>query len=454
MSAKSLDVWLYGTHIASVQESRPGRLSLSWSADAVDRWGRGARLLSAKLSIGSPPPDPLVKVYLDGLLPEGNARVNQAMSAGIPPADTFALLEAYGRDTPGAAIFVPQGHGDPTRAGHYEPITMTEVADRLRRADEYQAADPHEAGESSTLPGMVPKITLHREGDSWLACKDGAPSTWILKRGGNLGVVGGDIIDTEVACLSLARQVGLTDINAEVVDFGTLRAIAVSRYDRTERMARIHQEDLAQGLGLNTGDPVRKFQWGGRMPTLRGAADILRLDGGNPDALLRLVAFSFLVGNTDMHAKNISFLRHDDGRVELSPAYDIAMHLHHEREGRRSALDIHGKFRMDEITIRDVVDEGRSWGLPSKRAQREVAEVVDQLRFALDTTDPGDHPGVPDRAWDVVLQRTLEASIALGTRGAESRHMPTTPRERRAAVSRTAAQPGQAPTRRGPRKPR
>ena len=52
----------------------------------------GDRLLSAKLTIGTTPVPPLVKAYLDGLLPEGNARVNHALTAGVAPDDTFGLI--------------------------------------------------------------------------------------------------------------------------------------------------------------------------------------------------------------------------------------------------------------------------------------------------------------------------------------------------------------------------
>ena len=44
-----------------------------------------------------------------------------------------------------------------------------------------------------------------------------------------------------------------------------MRAIVVSRYDRVVSdgpTERIHQEDLAQALGINTSDPERKFQRG------------------------------------------------------------------------------------------------------------------------------------------------------------------------------------------------
>lgn len=439
MARYPLDVWLYGTHIAMLRENTRGRLQLVWTEQAEQRWGSDARLLSAKLAVGTMPPTAVVGAYLDGLLPEGNARVNAAMTAGVAPDDTYALVRAYGRDTPGAAIFVPEGSPDPTRVGRYLPLTNADVADRLRRADSHQPATPSHTRESSTLPGMVPKITLHREGDQWYACKDGAPSTWILKRAEPADSPLADVIDTEAACLALARDMGLTTITAEVIDFGDVRAIAVSRYDRdtAAENSRIHQEDLAQALGLNTQDPNRKFQWGSRTPSLGAAAGVLRLDGGNPDDLLRLLTFSFLIGNTDLHAKNISFLRHADGRVALSPAYDIAMHLHRGRDNRRFAMDVNGRFLMDELTISDVVLEGERWGLPERRAHRVVNHSAASLGAALDRIDRSEHPGVTVAAWGTVSSRTSSALDMLAAAG-------------------LTAEPPRTPSgaKRGPRRPR
>lgn len=450
MSRDPLDVWLYGTRVAQLQEDRQDRISLIWTPEAEERWGYGARILSATLAIGSTPASALVRTYLDGLLPEGNARVNHAMTAGVPPDDTYALVRAYGRDTPGAAIFVAAGAPDPTHTGHYVALTDEEVADRLRRADEHQPASPKPTDESSALPGMVPKITLHRAGGRWQACKEGAPSTWILKRAGARDSGIADIIDTEVACLALARQLGLTSIDAELLDFGDVRAVAVSRYDRnpSHENARIHQEDLAQAVGLNTTDPNRKFQWGARMPSLAQAAHVLLLDGGNPDHLLRLVTFSLLVGNTDMHAKNISFLRYADARVALSPAYDISMHLHHPRDNRRLALDVNGRHRIEEVDVVDVVAEAQKWGIPPRRARRVVTETTRALDDALANVDRSLYPGVPPQAWDLVEQRT---AAALGSLAASDPSRPSTASSTSAGAVGT---PVVAPSsRRGPRRP-
>lgn len=432
MSRAALDIWLYGTHLASLSEDVRGRMVLTWTDAARDDFGEGSRVLSAKMPIGGRIVPALVRNYIDGLLPEGNARVNAALAAGAPPDDSFALIRAYGRDTPGAAQIVPEGHGDPSRAGHYEPLSLSEVAERVKNADKYSPADPTGAtGESSTLPGMVPKIVLHRvrssgeqgersAGESgWYACRDGAASTWIVKRAWSPDSGIGDVVDTEVLSLTLARRLGLTSIEAEILELDGVRAIAVSRYDRglDGRNPRIHQEDLAQAIGLDTRDPNRKFQWGSRMPSLRHAYDVLVEGGGDPAPLLRLATFSHLVGNTDLHAKNISFLRLPDGRVELSPAYDIAMHLHHPRENRRSALDVNGKHAMADIDVADLIAEGVSWGLTERRAGALVLGTARDLAAAIETEAPADHPGVSEEAWRVITERA----------GAAAGSMPLTP---------------------------
>lgn len=40
-----------------------------------------------------------------------------------------------------------------------------------------------------------------------------------------------------------------------------------------------------------------------------------------------------------------------DGTAVVSPAYDVAMHLHHDRRDPPTVIDINGEFHMDEITM-------------------------------------------------------------------------------------------------------
>ena len=188
-----------------------------------------------------------------------------------------------------------------------------------------------------------------------------------------------------------------------MLDLGDARAIAVQRYDRVEQ-GRLHQENLAQAIGLATADPERKFQRGRRLPSWRHAAEVVRAGGGALSRLARLVTFSYLVGNSDHHAKNTSFVRFVDGSVSVAPAYDIAAHLHHPGV-HVAALDIAGKRRFDELMLADVTDEIASWGVPAEMARAAVDDVLADLRQALAEVDRDLHPGVPPVAWHTLDRR-------------------------------------------------
>jgi serine/threonine-protein kinase HipA len=217
-------------------------------------------------------------------------------------------------------------------------------------------------------------------------------------------------VHTEVASLDLAHALGLTTIKAELIDFGGQLAIVVPRYDRfidaEGCIKRIHQEDGAQALGLNTDDPNRKFQYSRALPSLQKLAEVLRAGGSEPDKLLALTTFNLAIGNTDAHAKNISFIRASGGEVSLAPAYDIAMHLHHISANRRFAMNVNGKSGIDAITVDDLLAEAGHWPMPGRRAVLTVAQTLHNLWAELKTLDHSDYPGVPEAAFEVVEERT------------------------------------------------
>ncbi|MDR0626920.1 MAG: HipA domain-containing protein [Bifidobacteriaceae bacterium] len=402
-----LDAWLYGTRVARLERDGDSRIHWEWTPETTARWGGGSRVVSNFFPLGDPVHPLKPKVFLDGYLPEAGTRTSHAINAGVAPADTFGLIAAYGRDLAGALILVPEGETAEPPNPSYRPLATADVAERLRQAGRRTGHDSF-----SSLPGLVPKILLHRDGNQWYAPQGGAPSTWIIKRGHDQASPATDVIDTEVLCLRIARRLGLTNVDAEIIDFGDrLRGIAVRRYDRAVRanggIARLHQEDLAQAIGLNTDDPHRKIQRGAaRMPSLAHAAEVLIANGVEPDNLLRLTGFSHLVGNTDLHAKNLSYVHTATGRTALAPAYDIAMHLHLPRSTGEVALLVNGKARFNDIGWDDLVAEAESWGIPRDRANSLLVSLGEQFADALQAEHaPGNHPGVPDSAWNTAAKR-------------------------------------------------
>lgn len=130
----------------------------------------------------------------------------------------------------------------------------------------------------------------------------------------------------------------------------------IRRFDRKGNSGRVAVEDFAQLSGLD-----RSSKYDSSMERL---ADILDRYCTFPVVekvkLFERTLFSFLVGNEDMHLKNISLIRRE-GRVELSPLYDcLNTTIEFEAIGKKrsqieeTALPLHGRKR--NLTRSDLVD--------------------------------------------------------------------------------------------------
>jgi serine/threonine-protein kinase HipA len=107
-----------------------------------------------------------------------------------------------------------------------------------------------------------------------------------------------------------------------------LRDVGYNRVRTADGWARVHQEDFGQALGV---PPERKYQSEGG-PGTRDMARLLRRlsPGAEGDRALvdfvDAVAFNWLAGGTDAHAKNFSLLL-SGPQVRLAPLYDLVSAL-------------------------------------------------------------------------------------------------------------------------------
>lgn len=429
-----LDAWLYGVHVAVVRPAGAGRAVVEYTEQARQRWGVGSSVVAVQMPLSAKPPASVVAtMWLRGLLPEGRARTRLAERVGADPEDVLAFLAHYGRDTAGALVLVPQGDDPDQPDRPLVDLTDGQIARLLGQAEQAGAAD-----QFSSLAGLETKIVLTRTATGWSMPTPRAPSTHIVKLSRPAGSRTADLIDTEVAALALARYAGVGDVEAHLQTFDGARTIVVRRYDRIPEsgtVRRLHQEDTAQMLGLNTDDPIRKFQYGARLPSLAAIAVRLTSIGVPLERLLALTTFNVAIGNVDAHAKNISVLHLPDGRHRLAPAYDVAMHLHQGTGEERFAMDVSGVRNLNTLGAAQLIAEAVSWKVSRRRALAVVADTVERLGEGLRSIDRGAHPGVSDDAWRVVDARVAtlrdelhdDVSSSRPTRGRPTR--PDQPRE-------------------------
>lgn len=414
---RRLDVLLAGEHVATLTQA--GRLSpirCDYTAESLERWRGNTPLLSCSLPLvpGSQDPTP----FLEGLLPEGDARALIAADLRIVASDTWMLLHRLGRDVAGAVQVVPTDRHDVTVSPDVAPFTGSELADAVSRLP----ARPLDIRDDSelSLPGIQNKMTLVQlPGGGWGRPVGGYPSTHILKVEDRRFP---GLVELEAAALKLAAAMDLTTVDARHEEVGEVPCLIVSRYDRQVtdgRVRRVHQEDLCQAMAIDPsrsrGGRVKYERYGG--PSFRDAAVLLRrfaADGGQElRQLFRAMVFTVVIGNADAHGKNLSLLHPEPGRIELAPLYDTVPTALFDRLPRRCAMSINGVTDdLASVSAQDLVDEvagRRRWGIAPAAATELLVEMLEDLTVALEKG------ALPRRLTELVDHRTQQLRDQLGS---------------------------------------
>lgn len=394
--AERLVAWLYETPVAVLLPGPEFRIHLEWRPEGIERWGLGSPVLSVGLPIGSPtgPRDTRGMDFFENMLPEGPVLARMATLAGTRPADTYGILQAFGRDCAGAVVLLPDGE-QPGTEGGYTPMTPGDLRRVIGALDVAPLGAAPERGFRPSLAGFQRKALLGRAADgTWQLPYGEAPSTWILKPDGPHPMAA-----NEATCLRLAAGCGLAVPEAELLDVAGLPVLAVRRYDRNDPAdgdlpARVHQEDGCQATATPPG--LKYEEQGG--PALRDLANLLRNFGDPRDvtSLLRRTTFNMAVGNADAHAKNFSVLHdRDSPAIKLAPLYDvlstIALDLT-DSTGQPLPADTHLGQRVGrqadirKVTGASLIDEAAAWGIRRPSASAVVTETLDQILTAIPAT--------------------------------------------------------------------
>ncbi len=124
----------------------------------------------------------------------------------------------------------------------------------------------------------------------------------------------------------------------------------INRFDRVARGGKLAVEDFAQVQGK-----TRDTKYQSSMEQVAATIETYcTFPAVEKVKLFRLTLFNFLAGNEDMHLKNFSLINRD-GKVELSPAYDLLNTTIAVRGATEElALPLHGK--KNSLKRSDVVD--------------------------------------------------------------------------------------------------
>ena len=327
-----------------------------------------------------------VRQFFENLLPEGQALDDAATANQVSKSNLLAMFMAVGRETAGALSIKTDQSIVPDQL---RPLSLNEISERIRHRP-HQPFSVWDGKVRLSIAGFQDKIAAYRnEGDWFLAEGPNYASTHILKPEPVSNLIRG-LTSNEFFCMRLAAVSKLSVAPVELLHVPE-PVLVIKRFDREildHGVKRLHIIDGCQALGLPVGykyerpygnhPDVRHVRDGASLPKL---FDLIDRSSPTPAAqrlwLLRWVIFQILIGNTDAHAKNLSYFSTAAGLL-LAPAYDLVSGVSFQDESidKTYAMAIGDAFSADEITPYEWANFATGCKLPLKIVSKELEQIA------------------------------------------------------------------------------
>lgn len=280
--------------------------------------------------------------------------------------DTHALraLLVHGHDVVGNLLL-----GDSARDRFLAAAVPDPIAEE-RKAEDYarlalEAARGEAAG--SSAGGEQPKFTAY-------AVTTDGPRHVIVKfselEQGPVSERWRDLLLAEHLALGTLREAGIPAARTRIVDHGGQRFLEVERFDRIGNLGRRALFSLAALDAEFVGAGAGGWPIIARHLVIDGQIRPEAADGAN-----LLWAFGTLIGNSDMHSGNLSFIAEQGPPCSIAPAYDMTPMAFAPRSGG-GIPDI-----LSEATIHASVPN-ETWRRAEELARAFLARVMAATGFS------------------------------------------------------------------------
>ncbi len=387
-------VYFYGWEIGNLTALQSDEFRFEYSPD----WHVA---LSSELPLGKIYESRKMPAFFENLLPEGWTESQLQATFKIAREDTVALLATTQKYL--SNLTLRTGDFDETELvfdtldDPLSEIAPTEHAVLKVRSDITKDTNLQDLFRNlgkkgpMRISGVQPKlpISLVREKANDVTLKVGTlrnSCSYILKYQSPLFP---NLVENEWATMELARRVGLPTASVTQVEFRgkTLfpgRALLIERYDipRKQQLDE-HDSSLLLALQQDASSLLKLPRQDKYDTSAERVADVLIRAGLSLEQMalyLKHLLFSWMVGNGDLHAKNVSIIMWllpgqlgatpTPHVVAYSPLYDLVntrIHL----PGDRFAFPVNGK--NDKLKIKDFAAVAARWGL-EKAAVSHIAE--------------------------------------------------------------------------------
>ncbi|MEN9903086.1 MAG: hypothetical protein RL651_1750 [Pseudomonadota bacterium] len=366
-----------------------------------------------------------VRIFFENLLPEGQALEDIAAAYAISKTNTISLIAILGQETAGALRIVPLTYARESLSEAKRLVTPQELSIRIQ-ARPQQPFTIWDKKVRLSIAGYQDKIAVYQDSDEQWYLVEGEryASTHILKpEPKNPGMAG--LTSNEFFCMRLARAIGLNvaDVQLHHVPEPVLSITRFDRRHQPDGVTRLNVIDGCQALGLTTlakyerpygsSRDVKDIRTGASLPNMFALLRHSERPAVERLALLRWVIFQVLIGNTDAHAKNLTFYNKYSG-LSLAPAYDLVAGLIYADVPVEDsfAMAIGDAFTINDLSTYEWANMAMMCDLPPALVQKEIERMTTAVETAITKT----REEVVDKGADVMV---VEQIVSLVTQEAE-----------------------------------
>lgn len=341
----------------------------------------------------------IVRSFFENLLPEGQALDDVAAAYAISKANTMGLIAIMGQETAGALRIVRNDAPNVATSDEMRLVTPAELSARINERPQLPFTIWDQKVRLS-IAGYQDKIAVYQDkGDQWfLVAGSRYASTHILKPEPQNPLLAG-LTSNEFFCMRLAKAIGLpvAEVRLHHVPEPLLSVKRFDRHAGSAGVRRIPVIDGCQALGLATlakyerpygsTRDVKDIRTGASLPALFRMLKHSAQPVVERLKLLRWVIFQVLIGNTDAHAKNLTFFNHLGG-LRIAPAYDMVSGLIYAESPIEDtfAMAIGDAFTVGELSTYEWVNMAELCELPPALVQKELTALSQRALAELEAT--------------------------------------------------------------------
>lgn len=376
----------------------------------------------------------VVRQFFQNLLPEGKALDDAAAVNKLSRNSIMGLLHALGRETAGSLIFTLPDEAPDQQTQPSRLLSDAELSQRIR-ARPQMPFSVWDGKVRLSIAGYQDKLAVHEQDGQWFLVDDPRLASTLIVKPEPVADFMAGMTTNEFLCMRLAAALKLPVARVRLKHVPE-PVLVIERFDRkvlaqangTSFVQRIHCIDGCQALGL----PVdfkyeRPYGETRDVEHLRDGASIKRflallgdmtftpVPGLAKLAFLRWAIFQVLIGNTDAHAKNMSFFSSRAG-LAIAPAYDLVCALVYAGNQVQDtlAMAVGDNFDPTRIGAFDWAQMAHDNNI----APRLVAGELQRLAKGCLDTLPGlvtqleqeaAAPGMLSRVRDVIERQAAEA---------------------------------------------